>query len=191
MEHEIKHIEWDSSGTKLLLADAGGQISLWQMQESLVNKWMYTHFSRSVFGDDLIALRLLSSASPVRPRTCMSIISQSFCHISDLMRIGTKSLNLFSAHAGVAQHTFSEVARSIRICAFFIVTLRPIRLRSDTRNGRPTPLHNMTINTRACQLSFEIMIENSYRFQICLELKKHLGRSDPSDLMLEQIKAFV
>lgn len=66
MDYEIKLITWDPSGTKLLTADASGQIFLWQMQESLINKWTYTNFTRNLYGDDIIALKWINSTQLVR-----------------------------------------------------------------------------------------------------------------------------
>lgn len=65
MDSEIKHIVWDPSGTRLLTADASGQIFLWQMQECLVNKWLYTNFTRSFYGDDVIALKWINTTQLV------------------------------------------------------------------------------------------------------------------------------
>lgn len=65
MECEIKHVVWDTSGSKLLTADASGQVFLWQMQESLINKWVYTNFTRSLYGDDIIALKWINTTQLV------------------------------------------------------------------------------------------------------------------------------
>lgn len=66
MDSEIKHIVWDPTGTRLLTADASGQIFLWQMQESLINKWLYTNFTRSFYGDDVIALKWINTSQMVK-----------------------------------------------------------------------------------------------------------------------------
>lgn len=65
IESEIKHLIWDASGTKLLLADASGQILLWQMHEGLINYWILSSISKSLNGDDVIALKWINSSQLV------------------------------------------------------------------------------------------------------------------------------
>lgn len=65
LENEIKHIVWDPSGTKLLLADASGQVILWQMHESLINQWVLSSITKSFYGDDIVALKWINSSQQV------------------------------------------------------------------------------------------------------------------------------
>lgn len=65
IDSEITHILWDSSGTKLLLADSNSQILLWQMHESLINHWTLSYLSKSLSGDDVIALKWINSSQMV------------------------------------------------------------------------------------------------------------------------------
>lgn len=65
LDSEIKHLVWDSSGTRLLIADASGQILLCQMHESLINYWTLTSVTKTLFGEDLIAVKWIHSSQPV------------------------------------------------------------------------------------------------------------------------------
>uniref|UniRef100_A0A8C6RY12 Mediator of RNA polymerase II transcription subunit 16 n=1 Tax=Nannospalax galili TaxID=1026970 RepID=A0A8C6RY12_NANGA len=54
----ITCLEWDQSGSRLLSADADGQIKCWNMAEHLANSWESTVCSR-VDGDPIVALSWL------------------------------------------------------------------------------------------------------------------------------------
>ncbi|XP_072924755.1 mediator of RNA polymerase II transcription subunit 16 isoform X1 [Hemitrygon akajei] len=57
--HEvITSLEWDQSGSRLLSADADGQVKCWSMTDHLVNSWDSTVGS-SVDGDPIVALSWL------------------------------------------------------------------------------------------------------------------------------------